>query len=122
MTKRQGLRLARALFHFSRRVRRGGEMGHGSIAHIRNIPPPRASLKWVESPACTPTREVVMTKYALTLLLAAFMLAPARAATPPPAATQASPDEIKKLIDQLGDSEYPKREEAAKRIKSIGKP
>ncbi|MDB5319273.1 MAG: hypothetical protein JWN40_904 [Phycisphaerales bacterium] len=61
-----------------------------------------------------------MMRYALTLLIAAFMLTPARAASP--AATQAAPDEIKRLIDQLGDGEYPKREEAAKRLKTIGKP
>jgi hypothetical protein len=59
----------------------------------------------------------------LIIVTAALLLAtarPARAAAP--AATQPASDEIKKLIDQLGDSEYPKREEAAKRLKAIGKP
>jgi hypothetical protein len=44
----------------------------------------------------------------------------ARAAAP--AATQPASTEVRKLIDQLGDSEYPKREEAAKKLKAIGKP
>jgi hypothetical protein len=60
-------------------------------------------------------------KYLLTLLIAACLLTPAGAAAP--AATQAAAsDEIKRLIEQLGDGEYAKREEAAKRLKAIGKP
>lgn len=63
----------------------------------------------------------VLLKYALTLLIALCLLAPprlARAADEIPA----SKDEIKKLIDQLGAGEYARREEAAKKIKAIGKP
>jgi hypothetical protein len=56
------------------------------------------------------------------LLLSALLLTPLRAAAAAPAATQPASEEIKKLIDQLGDNDYPKREDAAKKLKAVGKP
>src|SRR5258706_12132584 len=60
-------------------------------------------------------------RIALILLLIA-LLTPLRAAAAPAPASQPASDEIKKLIDQLGDNDYPKREEAAKKLKAVGKP
>src|SRR2546421_2659429 len=59
-------------------------------------------------------------RIALILLLITLLLTPLRAATP--AATQPASEKIKKLIDKLGDNDSPKREEAAKKLKAIGKP
>jgi hypothetical protein len=59
-------------------------------------------------------------RFVLSLLLLTALCAPAprsRAAD-----DDASPDEIKKLIRQLGDDEFARREAASKRLKAIGKP
>jgi hypothetical protein len=59
-------------------------------------------------------------KYAFTLLIAACLVAPAAPlrADDAPAAS----DQINKLINQLGAGDYTKREEAAQKLKAIGKP
>jgi hypothetical protein len=59
-------------------------------------------------------------RIALPLLLFAGLLAPgARGIDPAPAA--AAP-QVKALIDQLGDAKYDRREDAAKKLKAIGRP
>jgi hypothetical protein len=62
-------------------------------------------------------------KLALSLALLIGLLIPCpRARAAAAADDAAASEEVKKLIDQLGDGEYAKREQAAKRLKAIGKP
>jgi hypothetical protein len=58
-------------------------------------------------------------KYALILVVACGLMAVSWARAED---ASASKDEVKSLIDQLGAGDYTKREEAAKKLKAIGKP
>lgn len=59
-------------------------------------------------------------KHALTLLIVAMLFAPASFVRAEDASV--SNDQVRKLVNQLGAGDYAKREEAAKKLKSIGKP
>src|SRR2546430_17164737 len=59
-------------------------------------------------------------RIALSLLLFACLSAPWAWAVD--SAPSAATPQVRALIDQLGDAKYDRREEAAKRLKAIGKP
>jgi hypothetical protein len=58
----------------------------------------------------------------LLVVLSAACLLVGRPARAEDKAVDAAAGDVKQLIEQLGDGEYAKREEAAKRLKAIGKP